>query len=91
MTRTVFTGALVAALALAGCENMTSDQRMVVGGLTGAAAGVFTADAFDANRNWTVISALTGAAIGSVVASNNVTQECAYVIGDGTYRVGPCP
>jgi hypothetical protein len=46
---------------------------------------------FDANNDWRLIAALGGAAIGTIVAQNDATQECAYARGDGTYLVAPCP
>lgn len=78
------------ALALSACQ-MTSNEQAIVGGLVGAGAGLITANALDANRNWTVIAVLAGAAAGTMVARNNATRECAYSNGNGTYRTGPCP
>ena len=83
--------AAVATLALAGCENMTSEQRTVAGVAGGAAAGLITAEALGANNNWRVISALAGAAAGTVVAQNQRRTICAYARGDGTYYEAPCP
>jgi outer membrane lipoprotein SlyB len=82
--------ACTAILSLSACENMTSDQQMVVGGLAGATLGVITADAFDADRNWVLIAGLAGATIGTIVAQNNTTKQCAISNGDGTYRVVRC-
>ncbi len=90
MTKFLATGALVATMAIAGCENMTQTDRQIVGGLAGAGAGLIAADALGANPNWTILAALGGAAAGSMVARNQQTNECAYAVGDGTYRVGPC-
>lgn len=87
MTKIFATGALV--IALAGCQ-MTQTDRQIVGGLAGAGVGLIAADALDANPNWTILAALGGAAAGSMVARNTRTNECAYAVGDGTYRVGPC-
>lgn len=78
-------------LALAGCENMTSDQRTVAGAAGGAAAGLITAEALGADNNWRLISALGGAAAGTVVAQNQQRTVCAYARGDGTYYEAPCP
>ncbi|MCC6306555.1 MAG: glucose-6-phosphate isomerase [Rhodobacteraceae bacterium] len=83
--------AAAASLALAACAGMTPEERMVVGGLAGATAGLIAADALNANRNWTIFAALAGAAAGTLVARNSVTGQCAYAVGDGTYRTGPCP
>ncbi|MCO4843936.1 MAG: glycine zipper 2TM domain-containing protein [Yoonia sp.] len=76
---------------LQACENLTPEQRTVVGVTGGAAAGLVTADLFDANSNWRLIAALTGAAVGTVVAQNDATQQCAYAQGDGTYILAACP
>lgn len=72
------------------CANLTPEQRTVVGITGGAAAGLVTADLFDANRDWRLISALAGAAVGTLVAQNEATQECAYAQGNGTYVIASC-
>lgn len=80
-----------ASLALAqACDDLTREQRTIVGITGGAAAGLVTADLFDANRDWRLISALAGAAIGTLVAQNEATQECAYARGNGTYVIASC-
>ena len=84
-----FAGAL-GLLVLSGCENLTSQQRTVVGVTAGAATGLITAEALDANSDWRLIAALVGAAAGRVVAQNSVTGTCAYSWGDGTYYTAPC-
>ncbi|SEO44069.1 Glycine zipper 2TM domain-containing protein [Salinihabitans flavidus] len=90
MTRfTKLIAAGVAASTLAAC-NMTSDQATVVGVAGGAASGLILAEAFDANDNWRLISALGGAAAGTMVAHNTRTDQCAYARGDGTYITRPC-
>ncbi len=78
-------------LALAGCETLTNDEKIAVGGLAGAAAGLITANALNANTEWTIIAALAGAAAGTLVARNQITQKCAYSNGDGTYTIAACP
>ncbi|WP_375342463.1 glycine zipper 2TM domain-containing protein [Yoonia sediminilitoris] len=78
-------------LLLPGCENLTSEQRTVVGVTAGAAAGLITADMLKADDDWKLIAALVGAAAGTIVAQNNATQTCAYARGDGTYYTAPCP
>lgn len=78
-------------LLLAGCENLTTDQRTAVGLTGGAAAGLITADILGADNDWRLISALAGAAAGTIVAQNTTTANCAYARGDGTYIVAPCP
>jgi osmotically inducible lipoprotein OsmB len=89
--QTLIAGATV--LSLAGCEGfqMTQQDRAVAGGLGGAAAGVLTARALDADRDWQILGALAGAAVGTMVARNQNTGNCAYARGDGTYVVRPCP
>lgn len=91
MHRTLTLLACIGALALPGCEGLTREEQMVVGGLTGAALGVITADALNADRNWTIVAALAGAAAGVLVARNNATNECAYARGDGIYVIRRCP
>lgn len=92
MKRTYVTGlATAAAIALAGCQALTPQDRATLGGLTGAAAGYLTADALDANPQWTIVATLAGAAAGTMVARNTETRNCAYSNGDGTYTVAPCP
>ena len=76
---------------LVGCENLTEQQRTVVGVTAGAAAGLITADALGADDDWRLISALAGAAAGTLVAQNTETGNCAYARGDGTYYRAPCP
>ncbi|SFP56902.1 glycine zipper 2TM domain-containing protein [Tranquillimonas alkanivorans] len=80
-----------AALTLAGCENLTDDQQMFVGGLGGATAGLITAEVLDADDDWRLIAALAGATAGTLVARNNDTGMCAYARGDGTYYRAACP
>ncbi|MCC5970537.1 MAG: glucose-6-phosphate isomerase [Pararhodobacter sp.] len=81
--------AVTAALALSACT-MSANERTVLGGLGGAAAGLITADLLRANANWTILAVLGGAAAGALVARNTATNECAYARGDGTYRVARC-
>lgn len=91
MRKSILITACIAGLGLAACDDMTSQERMVVGGLAGATAGVVAADFLRADRNWTIIAGLAGATTGALVARNQQTNECAFAQGDGTYRVGPCP
>ena len=79
-----------AALTLAACDGLSPTERAVVGGLTGAAAGLITADVLGADRNWTVISALGGAAAGVLVARHASNGQCAYADGRGGYYTAPC-
>lgn len=80
-----------AMLALVGCENMTQEGRVVAGAAGGAAAGLIAAEAFGADSDWKLISALGGAAAGTMVAQNNARNTCAYARGDGTYYEAACP
>lgn len=91
MFRPVFLIASCAMLTFTACEDMTRQESMVVGGLTGAALGVVTAKALDADDDWTIIGGLAGAAAGVLVARNVERDECAYSRGDGTYVIRPCP
>ena len=81
--------ASVASLMLAGCMTGVSDREMT-GGAVGAVGGALLASAFDADAGWTVVSALAGAAAGTLVARNTARSQCAYANGDGTYRTVPC-
>lgn len=82
--------AVAALVLLAGCDTLTPQQRTVVGVTGGAAAGLITAEALDADDDWRLIAALAGAAVGTAVAQNDVTGDCAYARGDGTYIIAPC-
>ena len=89
--RILVTLGLAGLAALPACENLTTEQRTIVGLAGGAAAGLITAEALDADNDWRLIAALTGAAAGTLVAQNSATDNCAYARGDGTYYVAPCP
>lgn len=91
MQKVVLSIGLAALLAAAGCDEMTTEQKMVGGALAGAAIGIVTAQALDANDNWTILAALSGAAVGTLVARNEAEDQCAYANGDGTYTIRPCP
>ncbi|AHM04365.1 hypothetical protein roselon_02012 [Roseibacterium elongatum DSM 19469] len=82
--------ALVAALGTAGCQSLSPQDQANLGLLAGAGAGLITANALNANANWTILAALGGAAVGTLVARNMQTGNCAYSNGDGTYTVRPC-
>ena len=86
---------LAAALAVAGCQNLTAQDQANLGLVTGAGAGFLLADAFDANPAWTTLAAIGGAAVGQQVARNRTTGQCAYYAGrnaqgQAVYRTGPC-
>ena len=81
---------LVAATAITACQPLSPQDRSNLGLVGGAGAGLLLAGAFNANPQWTIISTVAGAAIGTQVARNTQTGQCAYSNGDGTYRVGAC-
>ncbi|SEW26123.1 hypothetical protein SAMN05444851_2541 [Aliiroseovarius sediminilitoris] len=92
MKKAILTLASVAVLALPACSRPLTDQeKTIVGGVAGIGAGLITANAIGANKNWTVLTTLAGAAAGIMVARNYQTNQCAYSNGDGTYRTRPCP
>jgi hypothetical protein len=80
----------VVALATAACQPLSPQDRANLGLLGGAGAGLLLADAFDANPQWTILATVAGAAVGTQVARNTQTGQCAYSNGDGTYYVAPC-
>lgn len=81
---------LIAAVAITACQPLSPQDRSNLGLVGGAGAGLLLASAFDANPAWTVGATLAGAAIGTQVARNTQTGQCAYSNGDGTYNVAPC-
>lgn len=90
MSRPVLIAVTALSLLTAGCEDMSREEAMVVGGIAGASAGYLTAKALDADPDWIVITTLAGAAIGTLVARNRQTDECAYKWRDGRYRIARC-
>lgn len=82
--------ACISILALGACQNMSPEARTVAGAAGGAAAGLIAAEALDADDDWRLISALGGAAAGTMVAQNTRNGNCAYARGDGTYYTAPC-
>lgn len=91
MRKKIILLACAGTLALSACDNMTPKEQMIVGGLAGATVGLMTAGAISANPNWTLLALLGGAAVGTLVARNHATNECAYAAGNGRYRVVRCP
>lgn len=83
--------ALFALALVPACDNLTSQQRSIAGVAGGAAAGLIAADVLKADDDWRIISALAGAAAGTIVAQNTASGNCAYARGDGTYYTAPCP
>lgn len=55
--------------ALAGCTNLSSDQRFATGGLVGGAAGLVAANELELGRTGRVAGTLLGAAAGSSIAA----------------------
>ena len=76
---------------LTACEDWNRRDRMVAGGIAGAAIGGLTADALSHDDDWIVVGVVAGAAIGTLVAKNASSGDCAYARGDGTYYVRRCP
>lgn len=92
MRKSIIIAVCASTLALSGCENLTRDEQMLVGGLAGATVGVLTAQALNADRNWVLVAGLAGAAVGTLVARDQRNPDrCAYSRGDGTYYIAPCP
>jgi hypothetical protein len=91
MTGIKISAAVLALFTLTACENLTPEQRTIVGVAGGAAAGLIAADALEADDDWRLIAGLAGAAAGTLVAQNSQTGNCAYARGDGTYYTAPCP
>ena len=85
------TAAILGLVLLPACDDLTPEQRTVVGVTAGAAAGLITADALKADDEWRLIAALAGAAAGTIVAQNSGSGLCAYARGDGTYYRATCP
>ena len=81
---------LIAAVAVSACQPLSPQDRSNLGLLGGAGAGLLLADAFNANPQWTILATVAGAAVGTQVARNTQTGQCAYSNGDGTYYVAPC-
>ncbi len=81
---------LIAAVAVSACQPLSPQDRSNLGLLGGAGAGLLLADAFNANPQWTILATVAGAAVGTQVARNTQTGQCAISNGDGTYRVAPC-
>jgi hypothetical protein len=90
MKKFVAPALLIAAVAVSACQPLSNQDRANLGLLGGAGAGLLLADAFDANPAWTVLATVGGAAVGTQVARNTQTGQCAYSNGDGTYFVGAC-
>lgn len=80
-----------AALTVAGCADMTTNQRdQAAAGLFGAGAGAVGAKILGADAGWTMIAAAAGAATGALIARNQQTGECAYADGRGGYYTADC-
>ncbi len=95
MFRTVLFPVLASGVFLAGCQNLSQQDQANLGLISGAAGGVLLAGALDANPAWTVAAGVAGAALGTQIARNSQTGECAYYAGQDAfgrtiYRTGPC-
>lgn len=90
MRRTITMLVTVVAIAAAGCTTMTPGQRQLTGGVLGGTAGLLTASALNASAGWTIVTVLAGAAVGTLVARNAQTGQCAYAVGGGRYETRPC-
>ena len=82
---------LTLSLGLAACDMTADQQRMTTGAVIGGGLGLLTAEVLGASTEWVIISTLAGAAVGTLVARNTATGQCAYSNGDGTYYQAPCP
>ena len=94
MKKSVIALLIVGTTALAGCNNMTQDQRYATGALVGGAAGLAAADASDKSGTARAVATLAGAAAGGAIAANTGTPQppattvrCTYPDG----RPAPCP
>lgn len=56
-TRSLSSHALASVVTPTACENLTSKQRTMVGVTGGAAAGLITAEALNADDDWRLIAA----------------------------------
>jgi osmotically inducible lipoprotein OsmB len=90
MKSSIFAVLAALSLALPACTPTTVGEQQVIGGLSGAAIGFISAEALEADDDWTVIATLAGAAAGALVARNTTTRTCAYSNGDGTYTTRAC-
>jgi len=90
MRKTILGLSCIAILAAAGCEGLSPEDQRLVGSLTGAALGVATAKALNADDEWVVVAALAGAAVGTIVARNDSKGQCAVANADGTYTIYEC-
>lgn len=90
MRKKILVAATAGLFALAACDGMTREEEMLIGGLAGATIAIITADALNADPDWVVVAALTGAAVGTLVAVDRRHDRCAYARRDGRYRVTRC-
>ncbi|MHA6325665.1 glucose-6-phosphate isomerase [Roseivivax sp. CAU 1753] len=94
MRKSIIATLVVGSAVLAGCGNMSQDQRYATGALVGGAAGLAAADASDKSGTARAVATLAGAAAGATIAANtgNAQQQprtvsCVYPDG----RPAPCP
>ena len=89
-SRLTVTFAVLASVMMSACGKMTPDEQTVAGVTGEATAGIITAEALEADKNWRLITALSGASVGTLVAKNQATNRCAFSRGDETYSIAPC-
>jgi hypothetical protein len=92
MKKTILILVSSATVALAGCQNLTPNQRATAGGLAGGAAGLAVADRMDADATGKVMGTLAGAAAGTAIGAATAqpqarTVSCRYPNG----APAPCP
>ena len=83
-------GTAALSIMVSACAPTSPGDRAALGAAGGAAVDFLAAEALDANPRWTVVSALAGAAAGTLVARNQTERTCAYARGDGTYYTVAC-
>jgi outer membrane lipoprotein SlyB len=71
---------------LAGCADMSGDQRTTVGALAGGAAGLAAADALGGDTTGKAVGTLAGAAAGAAIGASS-GKQCRYPDG----RIAACP
>lgn len=76
MKRFVAFGAVLATLALAGCN--TPQERAVAGGAIGAGTGALLGQAIGGNTGATVAGAVFGGLAGAMIGAGTAPGECRY-------------
>jgi len=87
MSHTLVSFAAITGLVLLpACDEMSTGEGMIFG----AALGYVTAQALEADDDWTILAVLAGAAVGTLVARDYKHDRCAYARGHGRYSVESC-